>query len=59
MFVFCIDYEPLGEQEVDLIKLDIKLNGDPVDALSSVCLRYIFVIVSHCSLFLLLTCSVK
>jgi translation elongation factor EF-4 len=35
-----IDYEPQGEQEVDLVKLDIKLNGDPVDALSTICLRY-------------------
>jgi len=29
-----MDYEPLGYMPADLIKLDILLNGDPVDALS-------------------------
>ncbi|MCC6384235.1 MAG: elongation factor 4 [Bacteroidia bacterium] len=29
------DYQPVGYQESDLVKLDIRLNGDPVDALSA------------------------
>jgi len=29
-----LDYEPAGYQEADLVKLDILVNGDPVDALS-------------------------
>ncbi len=29
------DYSPLNYQQSDLVKLDIKLNGDPVDALSA------------------------
>jgi GTP-binding protein LepA len=29
-----MDYEPLGLKEADLVKLDILINGDPVDALS-------------------------
>ncbi len=31
-----LDYEPLGYQEADLVKLDILINGDPVDALSTI-----------------------
>ncbi len=29
------DYHPIGYQQSDLVKLDIRLNGDPVDALSA------------------------
>ena len=29
-----LDYEYLGMQPADLVKLDVKINGDPVDALS-------------------------
>ncbi len=31
-----LDYEPIGLREGDLVKIDIMLNGDPVDALSSI-----------------------
>jgi GTP-binding protein LepA len=31
-----LDYEPLGEQEADLVKVDILLHGDPVDAFSAI-----------------------
>jgi len=31
-----LDYEPLGSQEADLVKLDILINGEPVDALSTI-----------------------
>ena len=30
------DYEMHGERESDLVKLDLKINGDPVDALSAI-----------------------
>ena len=30
----CLDYEYLGHQPGDLVKLDILINGEPVDALS-------------------------
>ena len=33
------DYELTDYQESDLVKLDIKLNGEPVDALSIICHR--------------------
>ncbi len=31
-----LDYEPHGYQEADLVKLDILINGEPVDALSTI-----------------------
>ncbi len=31
-----LDYEPAGEQEADLVKVDILLQGEPVDAFSQV-----------------------
>ncbi|GAB2496497.1 translation elongation factor 4 [Luteococcus sediminum] len=31
-----LDYDPTGEQAADLVKVDILLNGDPVDAFSSI-----------------------
>jgi len=31
-----LDYEPIGEAEVDLVKVDILLQGDTVDAFSSI-----------------------
>ena len=31
-----LDYEPSGEQESDLVKVDILLHGEPVDAFSSI-----------------------
>jgi GTP-binding protein LepA len=31
-----LDYEPAGEQEADLVKVDILLQGDPVDAFSQI-----------------------
>jgi GTP-binding protein LepA len=31
-----LDYEPSGEQEADLVKVDILLHGDPVDAFSAI-----------------------
>jgi GTP-binding protein LepA len=31
-----LDYEPTGEQEADLVKVDILLQGEPVDAFSAI-----------------------
>jgi GTP-binding protein LepA len=31
-----LDYEPIGYQEADLVKLDILINGDPLDALCTI-----------------------
>ncbi|GAB3913043.1 elongation factor 4 [Microlunatus endophyticus] len=31
-----LDYEPSGEQEADLVKVDILLHGEPVDAFSAI-----------------------
>jgi GTP-binding protein LepA len=31
-----LDYEPMGEQEADLVKVDILLHGDTVDAFSAI-----------------------
>src|SRR5690606_12779083 len=31
-----LDYEPSGEQEADLVKVDVLLHGDPVDAFSAI-----------------------
>jgi GTP-binding protein LepA len=31
-----LDYEPAGEQEADLVKVDILLQGEPVDAFSQI-----------------------
>ena len=29
-----LDYEPIGEQAADLVKVDVLLHGEPVDAFS-------------------------
>ncbi len=34
-----LDYEPIGNQPSDLVKLDVLLAGEPVDALSVICHR--------------------
>ncbi len=34
-----LDYEPLGYRESDLVRVDILLNGQPVDAFSTICHR--------------------
>jgi GTP-binding protein LepA len=34
-----LDYEPAGEQKADLVKVDILLQGEPVDAFSAICHR--------------------
>jgi len=34
-----LDYEPAGEQQADLVKVDILLQGEPVDAFSAICHR--------------------
>ncbi|GAB3710980.1 translation elongation factor 4 [Nocardiopsis oceani] len=31
-----LDYDPIGEQEADLVKVDILLQGEPVDAFSAI-----------------------
>jgi len=31
-----LDYEPIGEQPADLVKVDVLLHGDPVDAFSAI-----------------------
>ena len=31
-----LDYEPTGEQDADLVKVDILLHGEPVDAFSAI-----------------------
>ncbi len=31
-----LDYEPTGEQDADLVKVDVLLHGDPVDAFSAI-----------------------
>src|SRR5262249_37765334 len=31
-----LDYEPSGEQQADLVKVDILLHGEPVDAFSAI-----------------------
>ncbi|CAN5520757.1 translation elongation factor 4 [soil metagenome] len=31
-----LDYEPVGEQTADLVKVDVLLHGDPVDAFSAI-----------------------
>ena len=32
----CLDYEEIGEQPADLVKVDILLQGEPVDAFSAI-----------------------
>ena len=34
-----LDYEAAGEQEADVVKLDLRVNGESVDALSTICHR--------------------
>lgn len=34
-----LDYEPAGDEEADIVKLDIRINGESVDALSAICHR--------------------
>jgi GTP-binding protein LepA len=34
-----LDYEPAGDQSADLVKVDILLQGEPVDAFSAICHR--------------------
>jgi GTP-binding protein LepA len=31
-----LDYEPVGDQDADLVKVDVLLHGDPVDAFSAI-----------------------
>lgn len=50
-----LDYEPHGYRTANVVKISFHLNGAPVDALSTICHRFL---ASPVSLWVLLRCCV-